>query len=56
MKDINLVIRELQVALSLLEFKDPDKKRLKATLNQALVDLKAAIVATTGDNPGGGDT
>jgi hypothetical protein len=56
MDEINIVIAELQVALALVESKPVDNVRLKATLDRALEDLKAAIKAASGQAKGGGDT
>jgi hypothetical protein len=55
MDQIRLVIAELEVVLVLLESDDPSKARIKATLDQALDDLKAAAKAITGQNAGGGE-
>lgn len=55
MDQIRVVIAELELVLALLDTNKPDAKRVKATLDQALVDLSAAAKAISGQNPGGGE-
>ena len=56
MDQIRVVIAELEVVLAMLESREKNVPRIKATLNQALSDLNAAVKAITGENPGGGET
>ena len=56
MDQIRVVIAELEVVLAMLESREKNVPRIKATLNQALLDLNAAVKAITGENPGGGET
>ena len=56
MDQIRVVIAELEVVLAMLESSEPNAPRIKAALDQAFADLKAAVKAITGQNPGGGET